>query len=263
MAVFRLRPALRLRWGRCGALAVLVGVMSLGSVRAQDGQGGSGTPPAAQAPALPPQAAAPPTEIAPGGIYVLSQERLFSESAFGRRVQGELQRRRKQLATENDRIAATLEAEEKELTRKRPGMDPAAFRKLADAFDRKVENIRTRQARKNADLNAWAEGEQRRFFKAALSLIVALAKELQAKMILDDRLVIVSSGQVDITPLLIRRADSELGDGAAEAPPVWPAAPGTPDDTGQTTASEGGEGGPDGTGGTNAQEAPSGDNQGQ
>ena len=104
-------------------------------------------------------------------------------------------------------------------------MDPAAFRKLADAFDRKVEEIRTRQARKNTDLNLWAEGEQRRFFKAALDQIVALAQELRAKMILDDRLVIVSSGQVDITPLLIRRVDAALGDGAADAPPVWPATP--------------------------------------
>ncbi len=242
------RPAPPRWWGGCAAL-LIGGLLSAGGLSAQDAGDGSGMSSTATAP--PPAPDALSAAITPGGIYVLSQERLFSESAFGRRVQAEIQRRRRQLAEENDRIAARLEAEELDLTERRPGMDPAAFRELADAFDRKVEEIRTRQARKNADLNAWAEAEQRRFFKAALAQVVALAQELRARMILDDRLVIVSSGQADITSLLIRRVDAELGDGAADAPPVWPASPEEADASGQAGATGGGNGADGGDGARN------------
>jgi Skp family chaperone for outer membrane proteins len=107
-----------------------------------------------------------------------------------------------------------LKIEEQALTDQRASLSPADFRVLADAFDKKVEKIRTEQAQKSLALNNFAEAEQQRFFKLAFPVLVKLANELSAVAILDERSTIIASEQMDITALAVTRVNAAIGDGS-------------------------------------------------
>jgi len=150
-------------------------------------------------------------------VLTLNQERLYRESLFGRRVQQELEAAAQALTAENHQIEAELLAEEEQLTRQREAMDPAEFRALAEAFDRKVEEIRRRQDRKQQELKARAEAERKRFFEAAYPVLLRLVADLGAVAILDSRAVVLALSRVDITDAAIRQVNAVIGDGAAPA----------------------------------------------
>jgi len=149
-------------------------------------------------------------------ILTLDQERFFNQSAFGKRVLQEIEVRSSALTAENRKIEAELTAEELDLTEQRKTLLPAEFRALADAFDKRVELIRTGQAQKADELNSWAESEQNRFVKTAYPSLLDLAKELGALVIIDQRTTIITSGKIDVTDQAIFRADQVIGDGTAE-----------------------------------------------
>ena len=88
---------------------------------------------AQQAPAL--------SQVVP--IATLDQERFFNETRFGKKVLAQAKQDSDALIAENRKIEADLEAEERAITARRPTTDPAEFQTLADAFDKKVEEIRT------------------------------------------------------------------------------------------------------------------------
>ena len=146
-------------------------------------------------------------------IYTLDQEQLFSESDFGKRVLAEINRRSTALAEENRNIEETLGAEEQDLTNRRPTLDVAEFRLLADEFDLRVEEIRKTQAQKTVDLNNWLDQERQRFGEAVFPVLLQLAQDLGASVILDRRSVIMASDQIDITSLAISEVNTAIGDG--------------------------------------------------
>lgn len=159
--------------------------------------------------------AAEPTPRSSGNnIYLLNQERFYVESLFGKRVRADISALSAELVVENDQIAADLEAEEKTLTETRSEMTAQEFRALADAFDAKVEEIRQTQTEKTNKLNTWADTERQRFFQLAIPVLVELSKELQAHAILDRRIAIISSDQIDLTSLAIERVDAAIADGS-------------------------------------------------
>lgn len=151
-------------------------------------------------------------------IFTLGQDRLFNQSDFGLRVRKDIEIRSSAVASENRRIEGELKIEEQALTDQRASLSPADFRVLADAFDKKVEKIRTEQAQKSLALNNFADSEQQRFFKAAFPVLVALADELSAIAILDERSTIIASEQMDITALAVTRVNAAIGDGSEPAP---------------------------------------------
>jgi len=154
----------------------------------------------------------------PSGVYILGQDRLFGQSEFGLRVRATIDARNAALGDENQRMAGDLEAEELALTEQRPTLSAAEFRELADVFDAKVEAIRTGQAQKNVELARWAEDEQKRFFEAAIPVIVQMFEEIGAVAFLDERSVIISAERIDITAAAITRVNEAIGDGALEEP---------------------------------------------
>ena len=164
-------------------------------------------------------ALSPPVQAQDGGIYVLNQEALFSQSAFGQRVVVEIDSRTQTIMSENQQLASDLEAEELALTDQRADLPVDEFRALADAFDKKVEEIRTAQAGKNVELNQWAEDEQKRFFALASPIIVKLAEELGAVAVIDNRSVIISADHINLTARAIERVNQEIGDGSPKTEP--------------------------------------------
>ncbi|MFC2967613.1 OmpH family outer membrane protein [Acidimangrovimonas pyrenivorans] len=160
-----------------------------------------------------------PADGAPqSAILTLDQDRLFTESAFGKRVARDIDTAQQALLAENRKIEARLSAEEKSLTEKRPTMAPDAFRKLADDFDARVQKIRHEQDAKNQRIAQMRDSERKRFFKQALPVLGRMVRESGAVAILNSQAVFLSLNSVDITDRAIKRIDAVLGDGSAGAP---------------------------------------------
>ncbi|MFC6638013.1 OmpH family outer membrane protein [Sulfitobacter sp. JBTF-M27] len=152
------------------------------------------------------------TVISP--VLTIDSERLFLESAFGRRVAEEIEAQGAELAKENRRIEADLEAEERELTDMRATMSPEDFRELADAFDQKVQQIRQAQTAKGRALNDLLDQEREVFLTAAAPVLERLMRDADAAVILERRSVFVSANAIEITEDAIELLDETLGSGS-------------------------------------------------
>jgi len=143
-------------------------------------------------------------------IVTVDQERLFSGSAYGQSLLDEVEAQAEALAAENRKIEAQLIAEEKQLTEDRPGMDPAAFRQLAAAFDEKVVGIRAAQEAKAREVARAREDVQKRFYQDALPILTEVVRERGALVVLEARSVVLAAGQIDVTSEAIGRIDAAL-----------------------------------------------------
>ena len=150
-------------------------------------------------------------------ILTIEADRLFANSAYGRRTANEIEADSAVLAAENRKIEAELTAEEQDLTARRPDMEPEAFRALADAFDEKVQSIRKTQDAKARALNQRADKARVEFLRAARPVLEALMREAEAGVILERGSVFLSANATDITDQAISRIDAAIGDGTAAA----------------------------------------------
>ena len=168
---------------------------------------------------LAPPALAQDNALVRSPILSLDQDRMFAQSDFGKRFETELQADGSLLEAENRRIEAALEAEEKDLTARRPAMSADAFRALADAFDTKVQRIRTEQTAKARALGERTEQAQRQFIEAARPVIEALMVDAGAVVIIDPRSVVISRAAIDVTDEAIRRINARIGGGTPSTVP--------------------------------------------
>ncbi|MBL8563380.1 MAG: OmpH family outer membrane protein [Gemmobacter sp.] len=160
-----------------------------------------------------PTAASPPS-----GVAVLSQDQLFSGSAFGKALLARDEAARRVLQAENQRLDAALEAEERDLTARRASMAPQEFAALASAFDAKVKGIRAAQEAKVRDLAREADLGRQTFADAARPVLEALMRETGATVLLDRSTVVMLRDGADLTASAIARIDAVLGDGTALPP---------------------------------------------
>jgi Skp family chaperone for outer membrane proteins len=157
-------------------------------------------------------------EAAPvAGVLILNQERLLAQTAYGRRIQRELESVSSALATQNRGIEADLTEEELALAEMRNTVTAEEFREMADAFDARVEAIRETQETKARDLSAQAELARTRFFERAAPILLDIVRARGAAVLMDSRAVLLSAETVDITEDAIAALDDRLGDGG-EAP---------------------------------------------
>lgn len=180
------------------------------------------------------QAGAQTQGAGPEGILVLNQDALYAQSAFGQRVQRDLEQAGEALAAENRRIEAQLTAEELDLTEQRATMTPDAFRVLADEFDRRVGDIRNAQDAKAQTLSTQADAARQRFFELAFPILLELVQQRGAAVIVDSRSVLLSSENVDITAEALREVNARLGQGqdpVVTIPPSLETAPDPQTDT--------------------------------
>lgn len=185
-----------------------------------------GAPPAAPEPGPPaaigttvieaPAASRNPDLVLP--VMTLDQDALYRGSAWGLRVQADLERRGRQIADENDRLAEEFSTEEQELTKLRQTLPAEEFRKRADEFDKRVVEVRREREAALVELQTKAEEERTAFFRAALPSLTALMRERGALAILDQRAIFVAADSIDATDELIARIDAEIGAGP-QAPP--------------------------------------------
>lgn len=165
-------------------------------------------------------------------ILVLRQDSLFDDSSFGRASRERIEAASRELAAENRRIEAALEAEERDLTERRATLASTEFRAFADAFNERVEGIRGAQDAKSRNIARQRDEDRQRFFKAAVPVLASIMREKGALVILDRQAVVLSFDVIDVTGLAIERIDAEIGDGSEATPPspedVQSAAPESP-----------------------------------
>lgn len=179
-------------------------------------------------------AAAQEPSLSGSPVVTLDQDRLFAESKFGRGVLARNEAEEAALATENRKLEAALEAEERSLTELRTRMALADFRKLADEFDQRVEEVRQAQDGRFRALVRQREDDRRKFIEAALPVLGQLMSEKGAVVLLDRNAIVLSFGRIDITDEAVARLDVELGEGPLEpgAGPSPEAAPAEPEAAG-------------------------------
>jgi Skp family chaperone for outer membrane proteins len=158
----------------------------------------------------------PPPQPVP--ILTIDQDRLFAESQFGMAALARLKAGEDALVAENLRIEAGLEAEERDLTARRATLPAAEFRTLADAFDLKVEGVRSAQRAKYTDLTTAHEDAKRRFLDAAVPIIGLLMQEQGAVAVMDKATIFLSLQRIEITDLAISRLNAAIGDGTTPPP---------------------------------------------
>ena len=163
-------------------------------------------------------------------ILTLEVDRLYADSAYGRKVSAALEEQGADLAAENRRIESDLTEEERRLTEQRRSLPPAEFRALADDFDQKVQALRREQDAKARMLGDLSDNRRRQFLAEAEPVLAELMREAGAAVILDKRQVLLAAEVIDITETAISRIDAEIGEGPdllPEPPLPDPAAPGT------------------------------------
>jgi Skp family chaperone for outer membrane proteins len=218
---------------RCGVviLAVWAGLALPGLAQEVPAAGGAPTGTGRAADVATEQATGVATE--PAGtevpsatpIVVIDPERLFRESAFGRASETRISTEQAALVAENRRLEAELEAEERDLTERRPALPPEEFRALAAAFDLKAEAIRSAQAGKDRAITESRQADQQRFLQAAAPELAQMMADMGAVAMLDKQVVFLSFDSVDVTDRAIARIDARLGDGSAPPAPQPQPAP--------------------------------------
>lgn len=166
-------------------------------------------------------------------ILTLDSEKVFGTSAVGRQITESLEAQVNELASENVRIAAELEAEELDLTEQRKTLDVATFRELADAFDIKVQQVRAEQDAKQRELQRLREVERQKFIEAIAPLLSRLAREHGAVVVLERRDALLSADGIDITQEAIARIDAALKPVRIDDETTVPQTPDVPTTTGE------------------------------
>lgn len=151
-------------------------------------------------------------------ILTVVPDRLFSDSRAGKTATARFEAASRALVAENRKIEAELEAEERALTDRRAVTPPEEFRRLADAFDTRVDAIRDRQDAKSRDLTRLRDADRQAFFQATIPILAAMMEESGAVAILDRGSVFLSFDLIDVTGEAIQKLDAELGDGATVYP---------------------------------------------
>lgn len=143
-------------------------------------------------------------------ILIVDQEQLFLKSDYGKKILEKLEADAAALAAENREIEASLQAEEQNLTAKRATLPSEDFRAMAAGFDEKVVQIRATQDAKTRELLRLRERAPQQFLQDIRPLLIQLAREKGAQVVLDADSVVFGSGQIDITAAMIERINAQL-----------------------------------------------------
>lgn len=154
----------------------------------------------------------------PTPLLTLDQDRLFLESDYGKAVIEKERTATAALEQENRRIEAELVAEEQALTEARATLSAEEFSAKAEAFDARVERIRSEQDAKASRLTDSRDADRKAFLEVAVPVLGDILRDKGASAVLDKSLVILSLSAVDITDEAIARVNAALA-GKTPAPP--------------------------------------------
>lgn len=175
-----------------------------------------------------PAPVAPETRTLPPPIIVIDQNALFEQSAFGRAAKVRLEEASRALAAENREIEAALEVEERTLTEQRATLPADQFRKMAEAFNVKVEGIRKAQDAKSRSIARARDEDRQRFLAETRPVLAQILRDSGGVVLLDRSQVVLSLERIDITAEAVRRMDAVIGTGNLSPAPPGPPPPEPP-----------------------------------
>jgi Skp family chaperone for outer membrane proteins len=168
-------------------------------------------------------------EDRPPPFLLLNQERILSGSRAGQALLAEEEAAREALRAEARDIDRRFEERERELTALRAGMEPEAFRTLADAFDEEVVRARREQDERSTALVIEFEQRRRQFYAEVGPILVGLLSRFGAYAILDEAAVLLADQSLNVTDAVIAEIDARFApedappsdaDGAPPPPPA-------------------------------------------
>lgn len=154
-----------------------------------------------------------PVRAAPSAVLVVDFDRAFRESLFGQRALAEIEQIRQEIASENNRLTAELDAEEAELTELRDDLTAQEFRARADAFDEKVKTIRREQDTKARNFTRLTEAANSRFLELARPILMEILVRHDATLLDDSRGYFIVLDQADVTDEAIAEINARIGAG--------------------------------------------------
>ena len=143
-------------------------------------------------------------------ILYLNQNKVYSESNFGKNLEEMFRNESKKLKEQNRQLTKELEIEEQRLTNEREGMPPDEFKILAQSFNARVEKVRKEQKEKSDTLKYKLEKERKYFFNAVYPLLLEFVSKTNATAILDSSVVLVGNSKLDVTNKVILIINDEL-----------------------------------------------------
>tara|TARA_A100001011_G_scaffold388919_1_gene469458 strand:+ start:1867 stop:2445 length:579 start_codon:yes stop_codon:yes gene_type:complete len=151
------------------------------------------------------------TKIVKSSILVLSQDDLFKKSAPGKALLKVFEEKQAKLLAEASRIEKQFIAEEKALTEQRSELDISEFQNLADAFDDKVEKVRTSRAQKDKKLQKDFAIWRKKFVQIVLPIVREQMSQFNALVVLDTtNRGLIYDKKVDVTDVIIDRLNEEF-----------------------------------------------------
>lgn len=147
-------------------------------------------------------------------VLVIDADRLFAESAFGKRIAAEVDAAARALAAENTALSTELDAEEKALTVERDQLSLQEFSAKADTFDEKVKRIRAEQLTKERELTDLRQNGETRFRELARPVLRAIMDRYNAAVLMDLRAILIALETADVTDEAIAEINARIGDGS-------------------------------------------------
>lgn len=144
-------------------------------------------------------------------ILVLNQENLLKLSKSGQALLSKENAMKEAHKQEGLRLDFELESEELVLTEKRDELIPEEFDKLAIQFDNKVVAVRRDHQQKSEALASELDSMRKKFFSNIVPVVAKIMTERGASMVFEQRNVLFTGPDIDITAEVIRRLDSEAG----------------------------------------------------
>ena len=145
-----------------------------------------------------------------GKILYLNQNKIYSESIFGKNLEEFFRNESKKLKEQNRKLTKELEIEEQRLTNEREGMPLDEFKILAQSFNARVEKVRQEQKEKSDTLKYNLEKERKYFFNAVYPLLLEFVAKTNAIGILDSSVVLVGNSNLDVTNKVILIINDKL-----------------------------------------------------
>ena len=155
-------------------------------------------------------------------ILTVDQDALFARSQFGQALTRSFEAEAEALKAENTGIDSQLETEERLLTERRASLSAEEFRPLAEAFDKKVEALRSAQDAKARAFGQRRDEGKQRFIQTVGPILGDYMVQQGAFAIVNRAAIVVSLGAIDITDEVIAAIDAKLGDGSTVPPEPAP-----------------------------------------
>ncbi len=141
-------------------------------------------------------------------ILVLNQERLLVGSRVGQELLAKEKLMKESHRQEGLRLDSELENEERELTKMRDELVASEFDKLAIQFDAKVVAVRKDHQEKSETLAVEVDKLRQTFFGNIVPIVAQIMKERGASLVFEQRNVLFTGPDVDVTQEVIDRLDA-------------------------------------------------------